>query len=326
MIKYSLLDIRTLSLLGERGTFGKIMCDLAKNKPNLIASTADQGVGSALKGFREKYPKNFLNFGISEQNAIGVCAAMANEGFDVFLAMQATFASTRCLDEVRVAMSYMKLPVKLIGIFSGVTQSDCGPTHYALNDFAIFRSLPNIVILSPSDALMTAKCIEYVASESVPTYIRLTGMINTPIIYKSDFDFELGKAISLKEGSDICIIATGSMVKTALNVSDNIEKQLGLSAKVFDFHTIKPFDEDTVKSLKGFRLVVTMEEHSIFGGLGSTVAEILVRERNNIPLEIIGARDEFKATGEYKDVISDYGLNEESVTLRIINRISKLEN
>ena len=325
MIKYSSINIRTLSLLGERGAFGKLMSDLALTEPGLIVGTADQATGAALNGFKEKFPDKFINFGISEQNALGVCSGLANEGFTVFLAFQSVFTCSRCLDQVRVNMGYMNLPVKLVGIFSGLTQSDCGPTHYALNDFATFRSIPNIVILSPSDALQTAKCIESASAVKKPVYIRLTGKVNTPMIYKEDFNYEIGKSIKLKEGKDICIISTGSMVYTSLNVARKIEESLNLSVTVIDMHTIKPLDEDAVKSLTGYKLVVSVEEHSILGGLGSSIAEIFVQNSISTPLKIIGAEDRFYKAGEYEDVLQSYGLDEDSVYQKIENTLKIME-
>lgn len=321
MIKYSAVNIRTLSLLGERGAFGKTVCDIARDNPNVIVSTADQATGAALKGFKDKYPNNYINFGISEQNAVGVCSGLCNEGFTVFLAFQSVFVVSRCLDHIRVNMGYMNLPVKLIGLFSGVTQSDCGPTHYALNDFASFRAIPNIVILAPSDALQTAKCIESAASIPSPVYIRLTGKVNTPIIYREDFIYEVGKAITIREGKDICIISTGSMVNSALNVAQMIEEKNKLSVSVIDMHTIKPIDEQAINSLHGYKLVVSLEEHSIYGGLGSAIAEILAQNRNSIPLKIIGADDCFYKAGEYEDVLHSYGLDELSVYKKIIDSV-----
>ena len=150
-MNYSPVEIRSFSLLGQRGAFGKVVCDLAARDDRVYAMTADQGAGAATKRFQETYPERFINFGISEQNAIGVCAGMANEGLIPFVAFQAVFASMRAADQVRVMMSYMGLPVKLVGIFSGVTQGDCGPTHFALQDIALFRTFPNVVVISPAE-------------------------------------------------------------------------------------------------------------------------------------------------------------------------------
>lgn len=325
MIKYSSINIRTLSLLGERGTFGKLMSDLALTAPSLIVGTADQATGAALNGFKEKFPDKFINFGISEQNALGVCAGLVNEGFTVFLAFQAVFTCSRCLDHVRVNMGYMNLPVKLIGIFSGLSQCDCGPTHYALNDFATFRTIPNIIILSPCDALQTAKCIESAVAINSPIYIRLTGKVNTPIIYKDDFNYEIGKSIKLKSGKDICIISTGSMVYVSLNVAKKIEESTNLSVTVIDMHTIKPLDVSVIESLTGYKLVVSVEEHSIYGGLGSSIAEIFVQNSINMPFNIIGAEDRFHNAGEYEDVLHAYGLDEDSVYQKILNLLKKVE-
>lgn len=312
----SFVAIRSLSLLGQRGTFGKTVCDLAEKNDLIWAMTADQGAGAAVYRFKEKFPDRFLNFGISEQNAVGVCAGLANEGYIPFVAFQSVFTSMRCADQVRVMMSYMKLPVKLVGIFSGLTQGDCGPTHYALQDLAVFRSLENIVVLSPSDAFQTEKCVQQAAEINVPVYLRLGGAINTPIVYKEDFDFEIGKAITLREGTDIAVIATGTMVYNSLKAAEKLAEN-GLSVKVVDMHTIKPLDVKAVKETCSAKLIVTVEEHSVYGGLGGAVAEALALERNKPPHLIIGVSGDYPHAASYPYLLEQAGLTADQIALKI---------
>ncbi|MBR1777617.1 MAG: transketolase [Alphaproteobacteria bacterium] len=312
----SFVTIRSLSLLGQRGTFGKTVCDLAEKNDLIWAMTADQGAGAAVYRFKEKFPDRFLNFGISEQNAIGVCSGLANEGYIPFVAFQSVFTSMRCADQVRVMMSYMKLPVKLVGIFSGLTQGDCGPTHYALQDLALFRSMENIVVLSPSDAFQTEKCVQKAAEIKTPVYLRLGGAINTPIIYKEDFDFEIGKAITLREGTDVAVIATGTMVYNALKAAEKLEGN-GISVKIVDMHTIKPLDIEAVKAACSVKLLVTVEEHSVHGGLGGAVAEALALEAKRPPHLIIGVSGDYPHAASYPYLLEQAGLTPEQIALKI---------
>lgn len=316
-MSYSPIDIRSFSLLGQRGAFGKVVCDLAAKDKRIYAMTADQGAGAATKRFQEQFPDRFINFGISEQNAVGVCAGLANEGLIPFVAFQAVFTSMRAADQVRVMMSYMKLPVKLVGIFSGVTQGDCGPTHFALQDIALFRAFPNIVILSPADGLEAAKAIEAAASINAPVYIRLSGAVNLPMVYRQDYDFKIGKAIQLKTGSDICIVATGSMVATAMKIAPLLETRLLVTVRVINMHTLAPFDSEAILASLDCKLLVTLEEHSTHGGLGGAVAECLAERAVRPRQLIIGTPDDYVHAGEYQQVLKSCGLLPEQVADRI---------
>ena len=315
--------IRSLSLLGQRGTFGKTVCDLAEKNDLIWAMTADQGAGTGLYRFKEKFSDRFLNFGISEQNAVGVSASLANEGYIPFVAFQSVFASMRCTDQVRVMMSYMKLPVKLVGIFSGLTQGDCGPTHYALQDLALFRSMQNIIVFSPSDALQTQWCVQKAAEISSPIYLRLGGPVNCPIIYKSEIDFKIGKAITLRNGTEVAIFATGTMVYNSLKAAEKLEEE-GLSVKVVDMHTIKPLDLESVKAACSAKLIVTVEEHSVYGGLGGAVAECLALERIKPPHLIIGVSGDYPHAGSYSYLLDKTGLTAEKIALKIKNTYEEL--
>lgn len=319
MTKISPIEIRTLSMLGQRGTFGKVLADLGSENPNIIAMTADQSAGAGLNRFKERFPDRFYNMGISEQNAVGVAAGLADEGFIPFLAFQAVFASTRCTDQVRVCMSYMSENVKLIGIFAGVTQGDCGPTHYAVQDIAIMRSMPNMVVLSPADTLETLKMIELVTKINAPVYIRLSGAINTPIIYKEDYKLEIGKAITVKEGTDITIIATGTMIHNVLKSAKILEEK-GISAKVVNMHTLKPLDNEAIEEACASDFIVSVEEHSKIGGLGSAIAESLSIKKHRPPHLILGISDEYKYAGDYKAMIEQYNLTPEKIAENIIEK------
>lgn len=323
MYKFSSMDVRTWALLGQRGTLGKVLYDLLGERKDILAMTADQATGVGFHRLEKQFPDNFLNMGISEQNALGVAAGLANEGYVPFLAFQAAFASLRCADQAHVAMAYMGLNVKLIGIFTGLTQGDCGPTHYALHDIALYRSFPNVTVLSPCDATQMVKMILAVADDKNPTYIRIGGPNNLPIVYKEDFDFEIGKAITLKEGDDVAIIATGSMVYNSLKAAEILQEK-GISVKVIDMHTIKPLDTAAIAECLQHKLIVSVEEHSVHGGLGSAIAENLSLQKQRPPHLIIGTHGEYPHAASYSYLLEQAGLTPEKIALKIENTYKEI--
>lgn len=323
-MEFSSRNIRTWSRLGSCGAFGAAAIELGAVKQDLAVLTADLCFYSGLGHFKKSYPDRLYNVGIAEQNMIGVAAGMAKEGMNVFATTYATFASTRCCDQVRVSMGYMKLPIKLVGLTSGLSVGILGGTHISCEDVAILRAIPNITILSPADTTETVKAVLAAADYNEPVYLRLSGGLNNPVVYEQDYSFEIGKGIELRQGKDIALIATGTMVFTALKAAEELEKT-GISCRVIDIHTIKPLDERLVKSCIQCKLIVTMEEHSIIGGLGSAVAELLSGEKNCPPQEIIGIDDEFKHAAEYGYLISEYGLDVMSVVERVRQKYERAD-
>lgn len=312
MLEYNNANIRMWSRLGSCGAFGAAMMAQAEEDKNLAILTADLCFYSGLSRVNQQYPDKVYNVGIAEQNMVGIAAGMAKEGMNVFATTYATFASTRCSDQVRVNMGYMQLPVKLVGLTAGLCVGILGGTHISCEDISILRSIPNIVVLSPADCTETVKATLAVAKLNKPVYLRLTGTMGNPIVYNSDYDFEIGKAIQLREGEDISIIATGTMVAKALKVADKMKEQ-NIYCSVYDMHTIKPLDKDAVKKCLNSKLIVTIEEHSIIGGLGSAVSEELAQYKNKPSLLPFGITDSFAHAAEYNYLLQSYGLDEESL-------------
>ena len=310
-------NIKMYSRLGTCGTLGMALGDIAEEIPELAVVTADLCFYSGLDRFKKKYPEKLYNVGIAEQNLIGVAAGLAKEGFDTFATTYASFAVTRALDQVRVNMGYMKLPIKLIGLTSGFSVGILGATHICIEDIAIARSIPNMVVLSPADSTEMYRAVVAAANIKKPVYIRLTGGMNQPVVYKEDFDYQIGKANILKEGNDITIIATGTMVYVADKVVEKLEKE-NISATLIDMHTIKPLDEECIKAHMKCRLLVTMEEHSVIGGLGGAVAELLAARECHPRLLKIGIADEYAHAGSYEYLLEKYGLTVEKITENII--------
>lgn len=321
MIDFNKRNIRTWSLLGPSGAHGTAAIELAKNNPDVLMLTADLCFFSGLERFKSMYPDRIYNVGIAEQNMIGVAAGLAKEGFIPFANTYASFCASRCADQVRVNMAYMKLPIKLIGLTAGYGAGILGATHISIEDVAFMRALPNITVISPADCSEIIKAILAAAQTPDPTYIRLTGPMNTPVVYKEDYDFQIGKAVRIQEGEDVAIIATGSMVARSLNVAKLLEVE-GISCSVINMHTIKPIDKEVIEwANRKHNLIVTAEEHSVIGGLYGAVAEELCQYNERKPVLSIGINDIFVGAGNYEYQMQESGLEPNMMKEKIMNRL-----
>lgn len=321
MIDFSTRNMRIWSRLGPSGAVGAAAMEIAGNEKNMVVLTADLCFFSGLERFKAAYPENLYNLGIAEQNMIGVAAGMAKEGFIPFVTTYASFATSRCLDQVRVNMAYMKLPIKLIGLTAGFGAGILGATHMSVEDIAVMRALPNIVVLSPADCSEIIKCMIAASKTEQPTYIRLTGIAGRQLVYKEDYEFEIGKAIRLVEGEDVCIVATGSVVSEAIAAAKVLLKE-GISCSVINMHTIKPLDTDMIEQCAAtHKLMVTVEEHNVIGGLGGAVSEYIAKHHTNIPLEIIGMDDCFVPAGGYNYQLECSGLTSTQIVNKIKSRV-----
>ena len=321
MIEINKRNVRTWSLLGPSGAFGVAAMELAEINSKVLMLTSDLCFFSGLERFRSAYPDKLYNFGIAEQNALGAAGGLAKEGFIPFVNTYASFCASRCADQVRVNMSYMKLPIKLIGLTAGYGAGVLGATHMSVEDLALMRALPNITVISPADCTEIIKAVLAAAETNDPTYIRLTGPMNTPIVYKEDYDFKIGQAIRLREGKDVCIIATGSMVAQALKAAQLLDAE-SVSCTVLNMHTIKPLDQKAVlDATENHKIIVTAEEHSIIGGLYSAVAELLVKSRVQKTVLPIGINDFFAHAGSYGYQMTASGLTAEKIKQQITNML-----
>jgi transketolase len=318
-------QIKLWSKLGPRAVYGLTVHELAQQNPLVIALSADLGSSSGLDRLRKSYPDRFINVGIAEQCLIGFSAGLANEGLIPFASTFAPFATMRAAEQIRMNLGYMEMNVKVVGIGSGLSMGFLGNSHYGLEDLAIMRTIPGVTILSPADCLEVVKCVYYAAQTQEPTYIRLTGTPNTPIVYQSDYEFEIGKAVTIREGKNLAIIATGSMVSTAIQASIILTEH-AISAKVFNFHTIKPLDKITLAEVgKKFQLVVTLEEHSIIGGLGSCVTQFFANSNQGPMVLVLGLPDAYGPTGNYDYLLEYHELRPEKVALKIMTEFFKIK-
>lgn len=293
-----------------RNAYLSALYDLAKANQRIIALVADNGA-IVYDKFREDFPERFFNFGIAEANMLSVAAGLSSCGFIPFAYTIANFLTMRAFEQVRNDLCLQRMNVKLVGIGAGFVYSNLGPTHHATEDIAIMRSLPGMTIFSCADALEARKATICAGQINGPVYIRLATAAS-PAVYKADYDFTAGKAVTLRKGTDITIIATGGIVAEAVKAAEELEKE-GISVNLINVHTIKPFDKEAIFSAaKKTKAVLTIEEHTILGGLGSAVAEALLEEG-------IG-RIKFKRLGLMGVFPEGYGSYEE---MKEMNHLSK---
>ena len=292
-------NIKMWSTIGARATFGIAALELAKEIDNLIVITCDVSTSAGLDRFRKIYPDKYLDLGIAEQNMIGVAAGLASEKFEVITTTFAPFQTMRCCEQIKVNIGYMKQKICMVGIASGLALGTLGFTHCCIEDVGILRTIPGITIISPADSLETVKALEAALKFNGPSYIRLTGSSNNPIVYNNDYDFEIGKSIKLRDGDDITIFCAGAMVNQSLEAAKILETK-NISSRVINMHTIKPIDKKAIlEACKFSKLIVTVEEHNIIGGLGSAVAEYKSSIINSPKQLILGVRDNYSKGGNY---------------------------
>ena len=314
---------RMWSMLGMRGVFAMRMAELAKDHPELVVLTADLGQLSGLDRFKSEYPQQFINAGIAEQNLVGMAAGLAHEGMKPFVTTYATFLSMRSAEQIRHLCAYAKNPVRLIASGAGFAMGMSGNSHYTYEDLSIMRAIPDMTVISPADGAETFKLIDLLLEYDKPIYVRLTGNLNIPMVYKEDYDFVAGKAVSLdeNEGKDITVFAAGTMVAESQKAA-KILRENGLDVHVVNMHTIKPLDREAVmQACRTSRLLVSVEEHSIVGGLGGAISEVMAEIGSIPPLLRIGMPDTFIHPGEYKYLLEQSGLTSDTISARIIESL-----
>lgn len=317
MIEYSARKSMEWSRLSSRVVFGNVLDALLDDHPNCVVITADVASSAGMKDLMVNHPNQFFNVGIAEMNMVGIATGMAECGKNVLITSFAPFASMRCFEAIRSYVGYMHANVKIIGLASGLSMGVGGNTHFGLEDVAIMRTIPGMVIESPADCTETVKTIEAALNYTGPMYIRLTGVNGNPIVYKEDYDFQIGKANVLRTGEDIAIVASGMMVNESLRAAKVLSKS-GFSVTVVDMHTIKPLDEDCIQRLcETHNYIVTIEEHTKIGGLGSAVSEL--KDTRNLTARhlTIGLEDAFGESGTYAYLQDVHGLTAKKIAEKI---------
>lgn len=290
-----------------RDAFGEAILELGKINPKVLALTADLGPSVRLSGFAEAFPERYFNTGVAEANMIGMAAGMALEGFIPFCASFAVFLPGRCFDQIRVSVCQNNANVKLVGSHYGFTNPGDGMSAQSVEDIALTRVLPKMTVLCPADAIETKKAVMAMAEKEGPVYLRIS-RAETEIVTKENDPFEIGKANILRNGKKVTIIACGTMVPVALQAAEKID------GEVINLSTIKSLDKETIsKSVKKTGRVITIEEHSVIGGMGSAVAEFLSQEYP-APMKIIGIPDVFgQSAREYQQLLYKYRLTAQNI-------------
>ncbi len=296
--------------LSTREAFGNALLKLGYEEKDIVVLDADLSVSTQTKKFAEKFPNRFFNVGCAEQNLIGTAAGLAIAGKIAFASSYAMFLS-RAWEQIRNTVAHDKLNVKIAASHSGLTNSPDGASHQSFEDIAIMRVIPNMCVLNPADEIEAEKLVINEAYRKGPCYIRLN-RISTPKLYDDAYEFEFGKAVKIRDGEDMTIIATGTMVTEAIKASEMLKKE-NISAQVLNIHTIKPLDtNEIIRSARDTGNIVTVEEHNVYGGLGGAVAEILA-VNYPVPMKIIGMKDRFGESGEYNHLIHKFGLSADEI-------------
>ena len=302
MFEITRLSARSCSLLGQRGSiFGQAVLDAAQEDEKFVLLTADLATLSGMTKYLETNPNQFYNIGIAEQNMIGISAGLAAEGFHPCATTYATFITMRSCEQIRHFCGYMKEKIIVVGSGAGLSQGFAGNTHYT-----------NITILSPADAASAVKQFELARKAENAVYMRLTGNLNCPMVYKEETDFEIGKAKQLTEGTDLVIYAVGTMVSSALKAAKVLAEK-GITATVYDMFTVKPIDREAVKTAKDYKLAITVEEHSKMGGLGAAVAEVMTETTGMPKLLRCGIHDSFDLACDYDGLLAQNRLTPEFI-------------
>ncbi len=292
--------------ISTRQAYGDTLVELGKKKKDIIVMDADLSKSTMTAGFKKEFPERFFNAGIAECNMMGMAAGLALSGKTVFASTFAMFAAGRAYEIIRNSIAYPKANVKICATHAGITVGEDGASHQCIEDLALMRVIPGMTVVHPADAVSTKKLLEQIAGENGPAYVRL-GRLNIPVLYDEDAKIELGKGSCVKDGGDVTVIACGLMVNEAMMAAEELEKE-GISVRVIDMHTIKPIDEEIiVKAASETKAIVTAEEHSVIGGLGSAVAEVVVKRRPT-RMAMVGVQDRFGQSGKPPLLMEEYNI------------------
>jgi transketolase len=304
--------------------YGEVLTQLALKNEKIVAMTADLATSTKIGKFQAKIPERFFDFGIAEANMVAVASGIAEAGLIPVISTFAVFASLRAAEFVRTDLCYQKRNVKIIGTHSGTSFGQAGTTHHCTEDLAVMRSFANMVVIAPADARETAKAVEAVLEWDGPCYIRIGRGFEPPLHKDLDFDFEIGKAIELRDGHDVTVIACGVTVLHAMEAAERAAAN-GVSVRVLDMHTIKPLDEAAVlKAVADTRRIITAEDHSVVGGLGSAVADVIARSGKGCAFRKLGYQDEFSIVGYPEDLLHHYKIDADGM-LEAIGEVVRAE-
>ena len=304
-----------------RDAYGKALVELGEKNKNVVVLDADLAAATKTGAFKKAFPERFFDTGIAESNMMSLAGGLATTGFTVFASTFAMFAAGRAFEQVRNTIAYPHLNVKIGATHAGISVGEDGASHQCCEDIALMRSIPGMVIINPADDIEARAAVFAAAEHDGPVYMRF-GRLAVPRVFDENYKFEIGKAVTLKEGTDVTIIATGLMVNEAIEAAKTLEEE-GISVELINMHTIKPLDNEAViKAAKKTGCIVTAEEHNIIGGLGSAVSEV-VAEEYPVPVVRVGVNDEFGKSGPAVELLQLYGLDAKNIVEKAKLAISK---
>jgi transketolase len=302
-------------LIQTRDAYGQALLELGRSNDQVVALDADLYRSTKSSMFGEVFPDRFFDVGISEQDLVSTSAGLAATGFIPFANTFAIFLTGRAYDQIRLQLCYTPLNVTLAGSSAGLTQGPDGASHQSFDDVSLMRGLPNMTVLVPADAVETAQCVWAAANIPGPVYIRL-GRYPTPVIFDDSYSLQVGKAVIMRKGTDIALLANGHLTARALDAASELEKE-GISATVVNVSTVKPLDTETIAMVSAqVKTTITIEEHSVIGGLGSAVAEVLA-EKHLGPLVRMGIQDSFGQSGTADELLEHYGLTAPHIVRKV---------
>lgn len=318
-MEYNEKNAKRWAVLGERPVFGLAVLEAAKEDEKVIAVAADTVNSAGLDRMRNLLPDQILNVGIAEQNMMGIATGLASEGYKVITTTFAPFQTMRCLEQIRVNQGYMGQKLIMAGLASGVAYGELGYTHCCIEDVSLLRSIPNIAVVTPSDCTEVAKAVEAALEYDKTVYIRLLDKTNIPIVNKADYDFEIGKAVRFAEKGTVAILANGTMVYPALQAEGRLKAEHDIDISVYNMHTVKPLDTELLDELsEKADAIVTVEEHSVMGGLGSAVAEYICGKKRRPRIYFMGIPDEYCHGASHETILAGYHLTADGIVQKIL--------
>lgn len=324
MMEYNEKNAKRWAILGERPVFGMTLLELAKEDENIIAVTADTVNSAGLDRMKNTLPEQMINVGIAEQNMMGIAAGLASEGYKVVTATFAPFQAMRCLEQIRVNQGYMKQKVVMVGLASGVAYGELGYTHCCIEDVSLLRSIPNIAVVSPADCVELAKALEAALEYPQSVYIRLMDKTGIPVVYREDYPFQIGHAVKVygedhTDEVNTAVIANGTMVYPAIEAAKVLAEKYGTRTIVYNMHTVKPLDKKMLDELaESITDIITVEEHSMIGGLGSAVAEYYSDKAKRPFVYKMGIEDEYCHGASHETILGRYALTQNGIIKKIL--------
>lgn len=298
--------------------YGNLLCELGEKYPDIVGLSADLAKSTKIGLFGDKFPERFFDVGIAEQNLFGMAAGLAKSGLLPFVSTMAAFTSMRAVEQVRTDICYQNLNVKIIGTHGGVSFGAAGTTHHCTEDIAIMRAIANMTVIVPADGIETACAVRAAVEHPGPVYIRI-GRGFEPTYYQDEnYGFQIGRAVTVAEGTDITLICCGVTVLEAAGAAKILKEQDGLSVRVIDMHTIKPLDEEAVmKAILETRRIITFEDHNVLGGLGTAVADVIAKSGKGCAFEKVGIPDCYCVVGYPEDLYCHYGFDTDSIVTKV---------